>query len=142
MIKRVLQLVVVLMLVQKADPANATAAFSVAQLERHCRSYLKILKKKKSRPLTKKQTVDIVKCSSFVAGIHLGKIATNAANNTHGPYCLPRGNSTTTVWIIRKFVNWARRYPRSKKRSAAYGVMRSLMEYNACYEPDKEKCGK
>ena len=139
MIRQVLQLVVVLMFVQKAHPVSAAASFSVIQLERHCKSYLKMLKRKKSRPLTRKQTIDIVKCSSFVAGIHLGKIATNAANNTHGPYCLPRGNSTTTIWIIKRFVSWARRHPRSKSRPAASGVMRSLMEYNACYEPNKEK---
>ncbi len=118
--------------------AQATS-FSVKQLDRHCRSYLKIDKKRSKKHLTRQQVIDVVKCSSFVAGIHLGKIATNTSNDTTGPYCLPNGGKVTTIWVIRVFLDWARRHPRERASPAAAGIMLALIEKYACDERDRVK---
>ncbi len=114
-------------------------SFSVGQLDRHCRSYLKLIRPGRKGRLTTAQAVDIVKCNSFIAGFHMGKVATNTLNDTFGPYCLPHGEKTTTNWLIRTFVRWVARHPAQKNRAAAVGVMRALREGYACEGHHKRK---
>ena len=137
MVKCALGCIVILMLMMQ--PVRAAAAFSVGHLDKHCRSYLKLIKRTNNRAFTKKQTVDIVKCNVFIAGFHFGKISTNVLNDTKGPYCLPNAGKVTTNWIIRRFVNWAKRHPRDRGRAAGYGIMRSLQEGYGCDERDRVK---
>ncbi|MCF6198800.1 MAG: hypothetical protein L3J67_05290 [Hyphomicrobiaceae bacterium] len=120
-------------------PGQAAASFTVGELSQHCRSFLKLQKRKSSKRLTRQQVIDVVKCSSFVAGIHFGKIATNVRNDTHGPYCLPNGGKVTTKWIVKVFIDWSRRHPREKASPAAVGIMKSLMERYGCDERDRVK---
>ncbi len=117
----------------------AAPSFSVGQLHKHCVSYLKLTKKPAKRPLTKAQSVDIVKCNVFIAGFHFGKTGTNTLNDTLGPYCLPHGGKTTTDWLIRNFVRWAAKHPHLQNRVAGLGLMRSLLERYACDERDRVK---
>ena len=140
MSKLALGFVLFLTLMIPSKPGRAAgASFTVGHLHKHCRAYLKLIKRTSKKPLTKKQTVDIVKCNVFIAGFHFGKISTNMLNDTKGPYCLPNGDKVTSNWIIRRFVNWARRYPRYKAKAAGVGVMRSLQEQYGCDERDRVK---
>jgi len=129
----------VFLLMVLLSPGLTAASFSVGQLSQHCRSFLKLQKRRSSKRLTRQQVIDVVKCSSFVAGVHFGKIATNVRNDTHGPYCLPNGGKVTTRWVVRVFVDWSRRHPREKRSAAAAGVMLALMERYACDERDRVK---
>ena len=124
-----------------AQKQGATAQiFTTGQLDKHCRSYLKLIKSKGKGKgkLTKKQAVDIVKCISFVAAFHYGKTATNILNDTLGPYCLPTRQQTTS-WLVKNFVRWVSTHPRQKNKVAGIGIMKSLQEHYGCDERDRVK---
>ncbi len=113
-------------------------SFTVGQLQHHCQSYLKLLGRKSKARLTKAQAVDIVKCNSFIVGFHFGKTVANEENGTVGPYCLPRLRNTSD-WLVRNFVRWAGRNPRYKRKTAAFGLYKSLQEKYACSDGDNRK---
>ncbi len=128
---------VVLALIVSWQPGQAQS-FTVGQLDKHCRSYLKLSTKARPGKLSKGQAVDVVKCTSFIAAFHYGKTGANILNDTFGPYCLPK-NKQTTKWLVRNFVRWVAANPRQKNKVAGIGIMKSLQERYGCDERDRVK---
>ena len=122
------------MMIQGKEADSQT--FKVGQLAKHCRSYLKLIKKSNKGRLTKNHAVDVVKCTSYIAAFHYGKTLTNIENDTFGPYCLPKRQQTTN-WFVRNFVRWAAAHPHQKNKVAGIGVMKSLQERYGCDERDR-----
>lgn len=121
------------------QPQKAEAqTFTIGQLDKHCRSYLKVIKRRSKGRLTKNQAVDVVKCTSFIAAFHYGKTSANILNETLGPYCLPQ-KLQTTDWLVKNFVRWVKRHGNQKHRVAGIGIIRSLRERYGCDEKDRIK---
>ncbi len=112
--------------------------FTVGQLDKHCRSYLKLIQKTSKGKLAKNQAVDVVKCTSYIVAFHYGKTLANMENDTFGPYCLPKRQQTTN-WLVRNFVRWVAAHPGQKSKVAGIGIMKSLQERYGCDERDRVK---
>lgn len=127
----------VLMLARMLQGQEASAqTFKVGQLDKHCRSYLKLIRRSGKAKLTKNQAVDVVKCTSYIAAFHYGKTIANIENDTFGPYCLPKRLHTTN-WLVKNFVRWVAAHPRQTNKVAGIGLLRSLQERYGCDERDR-----
>ena len=137
MLKPVLYALCVLMIAMMFHGQEVSAqTFKVGQLDKHCRSFLKLIRKTGKGKLSKSQAVDVVKCSSYIAAFHYGKTVANIENDTLGPYCLPKRLQTTN-WMVKNFVRWVAAHPRQKNKVAGIGLLRSLQERYGCDERDR-----